>query len=77
MKALESSQNDPLFLTNMELAMPSCIINPSIGEIQRCFSNVIHNVVETQYGITTWGKQAKTLERQRHKPLIGNEINVI
>lgn len=44
LKALEDAQNDPLFITNMELTIPSCITNPSIGEIQRCFANVIHNV---------------------------------
>lgn len=44
LKALEGAQNDPLFITNMELIVPSCITNPSIGEIQRCFANVIHNV---------------------------------
>lgn len=41
-------------------------------QTRSCFIfQVVQNVIETFYGVTTWGKQAKTIERKNRKPLMG------
>lgn len=35
---------------------------------------VVQNIVETFYAVSTWGKQAKTKERKSRKPKIGTTV---
>lgn len=53
----------------MELKIPKCLLNPTLKQIQSSFNSVIQNVVEASYGVSTWGKNAKTIERKKLRPL--------
>lgn len=35
---------------------------------------IIQNVIETFYAVSTWGKQAKTEERKKRKALVGKTM---
>ena len=61
---------EPLMKTSLELKIPNFLITPTLQEIQNVYDCVILNVIETNYAVSTWGKQAKTLERKTKKPLL-------
>lgn len=60
-----------MITADMLLVIPKCIMTPTIEKIQEKYAGVVLNVIETFYGVTSWGKQAKTVERRHRKPLIG------
>ena len=53
----------------MRLGKRRCKIEPTLEEIQSILSRIVLNVVQTHYGISTWGKLAKTEERIKRRPL--------
>lgn len=53
----------------MELDLTKCYLSPNLEQIQTSFNSMILNIVETCYGVNTWGKLAKTAERKKRKPL--------
>lgn len=59
-----------LISADMQLAIPRCLIAPTIEKIQEKFAGVVKNVVETFYAVPTWGQQAKTAERRTRKALL-------
>jgi dynein heavy chain len=61
----------PLIITEMRLTKRRCSIVPTLKEIQSILSRLVLNVVETHYAVNTWGKLAKTTERAKIRPLIG------
>lgn len=60
----------PLFKASIEFLHPEFVFIPSMKIIQEQFNATLQNIIETNYAITTWGKQAKTKERKTRKPLI-------
>lgn len=66
----KANENSPLFLTKMYLEVPSCVLQPSLSEINKDYANIVKNIAETNYGITTWGRLAKTPARSKMKPQI-------
>lgn len=60
-----------LIIADMLLQIPKCLITPTIEKIQEKFAGVVLNVIETFYAVSAWGKQAKTVERAKRKPLLG------
>jgi dynein heavy chain, axonemal len=59
-----------LFKASIELHIPNFKLVPSMQEIQQHYEEILQNIIETHYAIDTWGKQAKTEERMKRKPLI-------
>lgn len=68
-KASGQSPN-ALIMADVELAVPRCLLVPTIEKMQEKFALIVQNVVETFYAVSTWGKQAKTLERKSRRPLL-------
>lgn len=60
----------PLLKASIELKIPDFKLVPKMPEIQKFYEGTLMNIIETHYGISTWGKEAKTEERRKRKPLI-------
>lgn len=59
----------PLMKTSMKLQIPIALINPSLDEMQNCFTQVLNNIVETHKYISLWGsKKATLVEPDKIKP---------
>lgn len=57
----------------MKLTENECTIYPSMEDINKQFLLLVQNIIETFYGVSTWGMQAKTEGRKKRKPLIGKK----
>lgn len=55
----------------MELIKPSCVINPSLDEMQSHVAAVIQNAIDVHYAVSSWGKQAKTAARKLRRVGVG------
>lgn len=64
----------PLLKANMQLYIPDFKLTPNIRELQSYYDGVLHNIVETCYGVSTWGKQAKLKERTLNLRPVLDEI---
>ena len=60
----------PLLKASIELKIPDFKLVPKMPDIQKFYEGTLMNIIETHYGISTWGKEAKTEERRKRKPLI-------
>lgn len=59
-----------VFKASVELKIPNFVLKPDIQALQNYFDKLLLNIVETFYGVSTWGKHAKTKERMERKPLL-------
>lgn len=60
----------PLLAASVDLRIPDFTLTPSIHYLQAQYDATLLNIIETHYAVTTWGKQAKTMERKTRKPLV-------
>lgn len=76
-KSMTSFLRVPCISTTLKLAEneTECTISPSLEEINKQFLLLIQNIIETFYGVATWGRQAKTEARTKRKPLIGTFLH--
>lgn len=63
--------NLAMITAQMLLNIPKCHMVPTIEKIQEKYAGVVLNVVETFYAVSSWGKQAKTVERAKRRHLLG------
>ncbi|XP_017775151.1 PREDICTED: dynein heavy chain 8, axonemal [Nicrophorus vespilloides] len=49
--------NNPIMKTNMELHIPTNMINPELDEIQNFFTLVLNNIIDTHTEIIQWGQR--------------------
>lgn len=47
--------------TSMILQIPTALINPTLDEIQDCFTHVLNNIVDTHKYISMWGSKKSSL----------------
>lgn len=59
-----------IFKAHVELEIPIFKLKPNVQALQNYFDKILLNIVETFYGVSTWGKHAKTNERKERKPLL-------
>lgn len=59
-----------IFKAQVELEIPIFKLKPNVRALQNYFDKLLLNIVETFYGVSTWGKHAKTNERKERKPLL-------
>jgi dynein heavy chain, axonemal len=60
----------PLLRASIELRIPEFKIVPTVSQLQKSYEATLVNIIETNYAVPTWGKEAKTKERLKRKPLI-------
>lgn len=65
-----SYEENSLIVTSVDLKIPNFELAPNMKTIQELYDATLHNIVETHYAVSTWGKQAKIKERAGRKPLI-------
>ena len=65
-----AQKEKPLMKAAIELSVPKFSLAPPMLEIRRLYEATQKNIIETHYGITTWGKQAKSPERKLRKPRV-------
>lgn len=68
---------EPMFLTHMHLESPVCVIKPSLTVMNGHYEKIMKNVVETNYSVSTWGKQAKVPERNKVKKTVGKSAALV
>lgn len=62
----------PILYTNMDIDLElGCAIDPSLELMQTHFHTAIQVCTEINYFISTWGRQAKTLERRMRRVTVG------
>lgn len=66
----EMSQK-PLIKASIELRIPNFVLVPKLQDIQLQYEATVKNIIETHYGVNTWGKQARTEERKKRRPMVG------
>lgn len=59
-----------LFTTSLELKIPDFYVEPSVGDIEVKYKEIIANIFETHHAVVTWGKLSKTPERKATKPML-------
>lgn len=59
-----------LLKASIELIEHKFRLVPSMSEMNKVFQATLQNILETHYGVATWGKQAKTEERKKRRPLL-------
>lgn len=64
-------QYPPMLLTHMHLDKPQCVIKPALTIMNGHYEKIMKNIVETNYSVSSWGKQAKIPERYKVKKTIG------
>lgn len=61
----------PMFLTFAFLDIPNLTIRPDLVKMNVDYQKVVKNIIETQYSVSTWGRQAKTEARNKVRKQIG------